>query len=490
MAVYAAADVLLILMRTNVNKKPNTVVDILPSQRRMCSKVFGRVSLYPSSRPAPCIASLFRWGVIVVSTLVFTGSPVRAPDLFHVASASPAATEEERKALEVELQNLEQQIDRYEDQIVSYQKQGNTLKGQINQLNDKVSKLNLQIRAVNLSLTQLDQKIDETETNITTTEEKIQLNRGAMRDLLRNIHQNEQLSLLEIFFRQPKLSDFFDDLNSIDLLQDRLRTSLIDAKNLHEQLSEQKTQLSLSRADAATLKRYQESQKSETEQAKRTKNTLLTETKGQESKYQDLLKETKKSASEIRSRLFRLLGGGELTFEEAYNYAKLASGATGVRAALVLAVLDRESALGQNVGRCKYTTAMSPKNQPIFLEITRELGINPESMLVSCPNADGVYGGAMGPAQFVPSTWILYKDKISAVTGNSPASPWNNADAFAATALYLKDAGAANAPTSKEREAAARYYAGSRWSRYLWTYGEAVISRAIKFQDDINTIAG
>ena len=288
--------------------------------------------------------------------------------------------------------------------------------------------------------------------------------------------------------KNPRLSDFFNDLNNITLLQGNVRQTIVKITDFKNQLTEEKTQLALARTDAATVRAYQTSQKNETDTVRKEKNDLLSITKGQESKFQTLLKQTKETAAQIRSRIFELLGGGELSFAEAYDYAKLAGGATGVRPALILAILDRESALGRNVGRCSYKTAMSPSNQKIFLEITGTLNINPDSVSISCPNADGIYGGAMGPAQFIPSTWRLYAEAVSKITGRTPANPWNNADAFVAAALYLRDAGAAQ----NEKIAAAKYYCGTRWNRYVCTnvYGRKVVEQAERFEEDIRAIIG
>ena len=102
----------------------------------------------------------------------------------------------------------------------------------------------------------------------------------------------------------------------------------------------------------------------------------------------------------------------------------------------------------------------------------------------------------MGPAQFMPTTWVPYKDKISAITGGSPPSPFNNLDAFTATALLLKDnltkCGAIYSTIfSKENCAAARYYAGGNWRLYtrVGRYGYRVAERAQGFEDDIELLA-
>ncbi|MBI1960952.1 MAG: hypothetical protein HYS43_01630, partial [Candidatus Liptonbacteria bacterium] len=109
---------------------------------------------------------------------------------------------------------------------------------------------------------------------------------------------------------------------------------------------------------------------------------------------------------------------------------------------------------------------------------------------------------AMGPAQYMPVTWQLFKDRVASITGSRPPSPFSNGDSFVGTALYLQDAYNSSscrqyaetystvAPRQllRERCTAARYYAGGNWWNYRLTYGDAVAQRAEQFQQDIDVL--
>lgn len=419
--------------------------------------------------------------------------------------------QEKRAELEAQLAELEHQIAEQQTNIEDNQKKQKTLKNEIGSLNAQISKLNLQIKAVDLSLTNVNQNIIETQRQINRTENKIGEHKDALGKAVRDLYEADTQGLMEIILANDTLSDFFANVNDIALVQNNIRIALSEIVKLRGELVGQKRELALEKEDTENLKNARESQRRSVASTQKEKNTILTVTKGKESEYQKLLKEKQESASQIRSRIFELLGGGELTFEKAYNFARLAEKATGVRAAFILAILNQESALGRNVGQCKYNeiksqtgkTVMHPDQIPVFLKILEKNNIDPESRAayVSCPILrDGNYGGAMGPAQFMPSTWKLYENDIAKVTGNNPPNPWSNADAFAATALYLQDSLGSSAcrnygnqiPEQRqaltERCAAAQYYAGNRWYTYRFVYGEPVVTKANKFQKDIDIL--
>ena len=410
----------------------------------------------------------------------------------------------ERAALQAELAALEAQINEYEKTVQGYRQRGATLTQEVRRLNTRISSMNLQIRTLTLNLRELDEEIGATTERVQTTETNIENTQAKIGAALRKIEEGEDKNLVEILLENPSLSDFFGNINNILIVQNALSEDLRELQGLRADYVAQKEELVEQKESAEMLKNNQEAQRRATESLRRERDNVLRVTRGREAEYQRLLTQTRKTVAEIRARLFHLADGGRMTFAQAYEHARVASGVTGIRPEFLLAILDRESGLGRNVGQCSYRTAMHPtRDIPAFRGIIAELGLQEElaagRIRVSCPiPRDGAWGGAMGPSQFIPSTWVRYRDRVAEITGVRPANPWNNRDAFIATALLIRDNfnstacrnHAGNNQALRERCAAAMYYAGGAWHRFMNSYGRGVMNRAADFADDLVMLRG
>jgi membrane-bound lytic murein transglycosylase B len=67
----------------------------------------------------------------------------------------------------------------------------------------------------------------------------------------------------------------------------------------------------------------------------------------------------------------------------------------------------------------------------------------------------------MGPAQFIPTTWVGYSDEITRITSHNPTNPWNFEDAFTASAIKLARGGASSQDRAGEIRAAKAYISGN-----------------------------
>ena len=426
-------------------------------------------------------------------------SSVTAP-IFFQSKEAEALYDEEKAKLEQELEAVEREIAGYEKLIVTTKQEKQTLQNKINQLRDSAAKLTLQIESANLNLQYLNVRIDETTSSIIKTSDKVDATKENLINSLQSFYELQQVSLLEILLGSGTISEFFDYSNALNNIQERIQESIEELEGLKTTLSKQSQELGSDKEETQNLLAMQLLQKNDLKRTEDEKVNLWHVTDGNEDKYQQMLSESRQKANEIRARIYQLIGvKTQVTFGEALEIANWVSSRTGVRPALLLAVLTQESNLGQNVGTCNrpgdsysksWREIMKPsRDQEPFLKICRELGLDPDTTPVSCPMFRGGkqigWGGAMGPAQFIPSTWMAYKDKVSKMTGNNPANPWDIRDAFAAAALYLARWGAAKQTRDAEWRAAMIYFSGSTNTRYRF-YGDSVMAIADKYEKDIS----
>ena len=427
-------------------------------------------------------------------------------DQTTVEETQTATPQEERQALEEELKQLEEQIAQYDQDITKTAQQKNTLQNQISLLTKKINQLNLQISQSNIMIKDLNLQIGDTENSIDQTNRKIIDSRSKLSNILQMIYEEDQKSLVEMLLSEKELSDFFDNLMALEALNDKSQEFLQDIKNLKNSLEIQKQSLDDNKTELENVVKLKALQKQESETTKKEQNSYLKLTEAQYQASLQKKSEAEKRAAEIRARIFELIGVPEApTFGEALDIAKYVESVTGVRPAFLLAVLTQESNIGKNVGQCflkdpqtgagvvayngkEVSRVMKPsRDVGPFTTITQELGRDPYNTPVSCPMSFG-YGGAMGPAQFIPSTWMLYRDELAGIIGKA-ADPWNIKDAFLAAALYLADYGATKQTYNSEWKAAMIYFSGSTNTAYRF-YGDSVMKITSQYEDDIKELEG
>ncbi|MEK7156379.1 MAG: hypothetical protein AAB790_01065 [Patescibacteria group bacterium] len=423
--------------------------------------------------------------------------------------ARAATSVEERAALQAQLDQIEKDIANNQGTLSTLQAQRTTLERDIKILDNKIRIAQLNIKQSDVKLTQLKGNIVEKQKSIVQVDAKVARSEASLAQLLRRTREIDDISLTQLALGES-LEQFFQDIDDFQSIQKSLGESFIEMASLREELSGHKAALEEKEDETQKVRQVQVLAKKAVQEDEKKKQSILTATKGQEKTYQQIIAEKKKQAAAIRAALFGLRDSGAIPFGTAYQFAKEAEKQTGVRAAVTLGVLRQETNLGENVGQCLLTNSpdkgdgkgkntgrafnqvmKGTRDVDPFMAITSELGLDPFSQVVSCPQSSG-YGGAMGPAQFIPSTWMLYKDRLASITGQSPPDPWSARTAIFATALLMADNGADAGTRASERLAALRYFAG--WanagkSAYAF-YGNGVMGYADEYQADIDILEG
>jgi len=404
-----------------------------------------------------------------------------------------ADVDELRQDLENQIRQKQEEINQYQNRIVENQQNARTLKNEIQILEDQIDQFRLEIKQIDLVIQKSTLNIQEIDDQINDLEERIDQEKDLLAEYIRTVAFYDQETLLEVILKNEKFSDFFDEIKALESVQEEIHSILEAIQGLKNKLEEQKGELEEEREEQYRLKSLQLIQSRAVEGKQWQKEDLLDKTKGEEQRYQQMVKSVEKDITFIREQL-SLLERYQITLEEAIQDAIFAGSQTGVRPAFLLGVLEAESRLGLNVGTGNWREDMyncyrslgyitrAEKEKNAFFQICQELGLNPDSQPVSAEPWYGC-GGAMGIAQFMPTTWLAYRDRAAALTGHNPPSPWSHRDAFTAAAIKLAAGGANQRTEIGERQAYAKYLGGSRWQR--WVYSKVtdyVIKLAANFQ--------
>lgn len=395
------------------------------------------------------------------------------------------------------------------------------IKNKINQLDKEIrisqSYINKKIAKANrlkndTKLTQKDIK--------TLSSDKKKIN-DSLKFLIFQRNQIESNTIVEAFLSKKTLSEFFEEVDTASFVERRIASQIKKRKNEIDSLDRLTLELEERELLERELAQEKLLEKKKIDKSKEQRKELLDVLEKEEGGVVSEIAENEEAKRAILSRKFTVKSGAKVTFGEAYNIINAYKDKLGMDPAFVLAILFQESGwkgqIGGNIGRCTYNqknshgnsvggfNVMKKSQQKAFLRIMSDLNLNAEKQKISCPiPSDGSYGGAMGPAQFIPTTWIGTRSSAAKIIGKpvGKMSPFENKDAFVSSGVLLKwnyyskacsdyskkYRNISSDRTLRERCAAAKYYAGGNWFKYRMTYGESVLQRANRFREDIKTI--
>ena len=420
----------------------------------------------------------------------------------HFTHAQSNLTASQKAELQAELVQVEAEEAAAQVQLQSAQSQSASIQKDINVLTAQINAANLKIKKENLIIQTLGQNITQKQSNINSLSDQIDQGHQTLGEILVKINETGDVTTPDIILGSDSLSEAMSSFDNFQSIQQALAVTFNQLRTNEAQNQSEKDQLTTQKNQEEDAKAVIQAEQATVKKAQGQKKQLLSISKENESSYGDLVAEKAQKAAQIRATLFNLAGTSAISFGDALSYANTVYKTTGVPQAFLLAILTQETGIGKNNGTCYLTNpgngsgintktgnpianVMKPSRdvQP-FLNIISSLGLDYKSMKVSCPQSIG-YGGAMGPAQFIASTWTLLISRIQNALGISSApNPWHPLDAFMASALYLADLGANSTSYTAQKNAACKYYSG-RACGYVTgatSYGNSVMALANQIQ--------
>ena len=421
------------------------------------------------------------------------------------APASEASNPSSKAAQCQTLITLYAQLAQQQAALASQQGVTGNISTDIKNLTGQITEKQTEIKAKVAHIAVLSDSISEKQTAIESLSQKVSDEKDSLAQLLRKTNEMDQTTLTSYLFSDQTLSDFYSDASRFDTLKADVKASVDSIQTIEGVTEQNKEALQAEQAQTLDEQQALTAAKTTLAQQQATQKTLLTASQSKEKAYQQVIAAQQAKVAEIKAKLFSLAGGGQaIPFGTALQYANEAAAKTGIDPAFLLAELTQESNLGANVGKCYLTdtntgagvgantgkvfpNVMKPSRdvQP-FIAITTALGYNWQKTVVSCPIA-GVagYGGALGPAQFIASTWELFIPRLTTDLGHTP-NPWTAEDSFMAASLYLTDLGGVGSGASAQIKASCRYYGTWDPKHPTCSYGRSVQNFKLTIQSDID----
>lgn len=355
---------------------------------------------------------------LLLAFFVISFTPTEAAVKCDLDSVNKASNETEaaavRAACDAEIQVAKSALAK---------KQGETsgVKYEIQKLDQEMKLSQLYINQKLAVANRLKKNINTTENDIKGLNSDLEKVNESLKALIFQRSQTEANTALEAILSKKTISEFFEDNDTSRFVEAKISDEIERVKNERDSLQRLTIELEEKESVERDLADERKIETIKIEKNKQYKDELLGILKKEEGGLKTTISNKEKAKQAILAKVFTVASGDKVSFGEAYGIINPYKKALGMDPAFVLAILFQESGfggkIGGNIGRCTYNqknsngnvthgyTVMKKNQQANFLAIMSGIGGDANTQKISCPiPSDGSYGGAMGPAQFMPNT--------------------------------------------------------------------------------------
>ena len=275
--------------------------------------------------------SVATWGGTVLLIVVVTTVVILAIESLVAAEARAQTTDEISGKIadtNSQIKSLEAEIAAYSKSLTETQKAGNTLANAIKTLDLTKKKLDAQSKLTGQQIEAVTLQIGTLGTEIGVREGKISERLKEIGDNVRELNAGADTNPVRVFLSQNSLSDALDQVYNLQALQEKIRENVVALKEDKQQLTENKIAREGDKAKLIVLRLRLIDQQKLTEQNRKDKAALLTQTKNKEANYKLLLEQKIALKQQFEADLLAY----ETKLKTTINFANLPKYGSGVLA--------------------------------------------------------------------------------------------------------------------------------------------------------------
>ena len=314
--------------------------------------------------------------------------------LFAMVAPTGADT---RQQLQDKLSNLNSKIGDLSQNVSRLRQQGASLQNEIDIYNSQIESTELEIQANNTRIADINLQIEDIQVQIERRQNEIAENRKILAELVIQLNELDANTFLTMTLGSDNFSAFLDQVQYTKSVNQQVYDLVQRIKVVKEKLEAQQSELKASLQRLSELKEELEQNQAALDEQRGAKQSLLDQTKGQESKYQKALSASRNEQADVLQEIQNL------------DRKAGAPGSKSIAASKGVLAWPMEGVMTQGYGNTGFTSLGYSFHNGIDLAAPagRPIYVPADGVVVRCATGAAAYGN-----------WCAIKHTIPTATGN------------------------------------------------------------------------